>query len=205
MHKVSPDEEAGQEKTIILISSLLAWDSTPRNLEEVRSPEDIQEEEDMAKSEAAAKSLAAAKAKAAEEGQANSNDLVSGDDDAEAQSPSKVDADVLSGKGDGDAAAKEEGEGEGEAANKVEDDKESEDEAEPEAKRSKRKRYIHHPFTEGDYQKRRASAEYAKIKEVEDLVLNFKKEGVKTYVISAGVLYGLGEAIFNHHFERAWK
>merc|ERR1719491_224625 len=71
MHKVSPDEEAGQEKTIILISSLLAWDSTPRNLEEVRSPEDIQEEEDMAKSEAAAKSLAAAKAKAAEEGQAN--------------------------------------------------------------------------------------------------------------------------------------
>lgn len=72
-------------------------------------------------------------------------------------------------------------------------------------KRPKRKRYIHHPFTEADYQKRRASAEYAKIKEVEDRVLTFKKEGVKTYVISAGVLYGLGEAIFNHHFERAWK
>lgn len=28
---------------------------------------------------------------------------------------------------------------------------------------------------------------------------------MKTFVISAGVLYGLGEAIFNHHFERAWK
>ena len=53
--------------------------------------------------------------------------------------------------------------------------------------------------------KRRASAEYTKIKEVEDQVLSFKKEGVKTFVISAGVLYALGEAIFNHHFERAWK
>ncbi len=69
----------------------------------------------------------------------------------------------------------------------------------------KRKRFLHHPFTEQDYLKRRASSEYAKIKEVEDKVLNFKKENVKTYVISAGVLYGLGEAIFNHHFERAWK
>lgn len=69
----------------------------------------------------------------------------------------------------------------------------------------KRKRYLHHPFTEKDYIKRRASAEYTKIKEVEDQVLSFKKEGVKTFVISAGVLYGLGEAIFNHHFERAWK
>ena len=64
---------------------------------------------------------------------------------------------------------------------------------------------MHHPFTEADYLKRKASAEYARIKEVEDRVLQFKKEGVKTYVISAGVLYGLGEAIFNHHFERAWK
>ena len=64
---------------------------------------------------------------------------------------------------------------------------------------------MHHAFTEEDYEKRVASREYAKIKEVEDRVLSFKKENVKTYVISAGVLYGLGEAIFNHHFERAWK
>jgi len=150
MHKVSPDEEAGQEKTIILISSLLAWDSTPRNLEEVRSPEDIQEEEDMAKSEAAAKSLAAAKAKAAEEGQNDSNDINSGDGEGEAQSPTKVD-DVLSGKGDGDAAGKEEGEGEGEATIQDEEAKEVEAEVVAEMKRAKRKRYIHHPFTEGDY------------------------------------------------------
>jgi len=37
------------------------------------------------------------------------------------------------------------------------------------------------------------------------MVLNFKKEGVKTYVISAGVLYGQGEAIFNSHFKNSWK
>ena len=35
-------------------------------------------------------------------------------------------------------------------------------------------------------------------------MLNFKKENVKTYVISAGVLYGAGEAIFNSHFKKAW-
>ena len=44
MKKPRPDDDPGQEKTIILISSLLAWDSTPRNLEEVRSPQDIKEE-----------------------------------------------------------------------------------------------------------------------------------------------------------------
>jgi adenylate kinase len=64
---------------------------------------------------------------------------------------------------------------------------------------------LHHPFEEKDFASRRASEEYAQIKEIEDRVLSFKKEGVKTYVISAGVLYGLGEAIFNNHFEKAWK
>jgi adenylate kinase len=31
------------------------------------------------------------------------------------------------------------------------------------------------------------------------------KSGVKTYVVSAGVLYGKGEAIFNSHLRQAWK
>jgi adenylate kinase len=51
---------------------------------------------------------------------------------------------------------------------------------------------------------RQCSEEYAKVKEAEDLVLNFKKDNVKTYVLSAGVLYGKGEAILNSHFKRAW-
>ena len=98
--------------------------------------------------------------------------------------------------------------GDGEAVGEGSDPEEVKDNVpevpEPQPVRRKR-RFLHHPFTEKDYQKRQASSEYAKIKEVEDKVLEFKKEGVKTYVISAGVLYGLGESIFNHHFERAWK
>lgn len=31
------------------------------------------------------------------------------------------------------------------------------------------------------------------------------KSGVKTYVVSAGILYGKGEAIFNSHLRQAWK
>lgn len=108
------------------------------------------------------------------------------------------DAEVLSG---GKKGANKDGDDE-DAEDQEEDEVEEEEE---QPKPAARKRYLHHPFTEKDYLKRRASGEYARIKEVEDRVLNFKKEGVKTYVISAGVLYGLGESIFNHHFERAWK
>lgn len=66
------------------------------------------------------------------------------------------------------------------------------------------KKFLHTAFTEADYAMRLCSEEYAKVKEAEDLVLNFKKENVKTYVLSAGVLYGKGEAILNSHFKRAW-
>jgi adenylate kinase len=63
---------------------------------------------------------------------------------------------------------------------------------------------LHHPFTEADYPKRAASKEMMRIKLIEDEVLNFKKEGVKTFVISSGVLYGQGEEVFNSHFKKAW-
>jgi hypothetical protein len=43
MNKPRVDDDPAQEKILILISSLLAWDSTPRNLEEIRSPEDAAE------------------------------------------------------------------------------------------------------------------------------------------------------------------
>jgi len=46
--------------------------------------------------------------------------------------------------------------------------------------------------------------EYEEIKRIEDEVLEFKKENVKTYVISSGVMYGKGESIFNNHFKKAW-
>jgi adenylate kinase len=67
-----------------------------------------------------------------------------------------------------------------------------------------RKNYEHLPFTELDYALRNPIEEYQVIKEIEDEVLNFKKENVRTYVISAGILYGKGEAIFNQHIKKAW-
>lgn len=65
-------------------------------------------------------------------------------------------------------------------------------------------KWLHHPFSEADYPKRAASKEMMRIKLIEDEVLNFKKEGVKTFVISSGVLYGQGEEVFNSHFKKAW-
>lgn len=57
MNKPRPDDDPGQEKIIILISSLLAWDATPRNLEQIRSPAEMEEEERAAR-EAEAKAAA---------------------------------------------------------------------------------------------------------------------------------------------------
>lgn len=59
MLKPRPDDNPDEsEKTIILISSLLAWDNTPRTLEEIRSPEDAAEEERLLKEEEDAKAKA---------------------------------------------------------------------------------------------------------------------------------------------------
>lgn len=67
-----------------------------------------------------------------------------------------------------------------------------------------RRKYKHLAFTERDYKMRDPVEEYRIIKEIEDEVLSFQKENVKTYVISAGVLYGKGEAVFNSHIQKAW-
>lgn len=39
------EDDAGSEKVLILISSLLAWDATPKKLNEVRDPREIAAEE----------------------------------------------------------------------------------------------------------------------------------------------------------------
>jgi adenylate kinase len=91
---------------------------------------------------------------------------------------------------------------------KEDEDQNEDDEYEPKPKKKEevvvekpktRKKFKHIPFTEKDFAMRNPIEEYSIIKEVEDEVLNFKKENVKTYVISAGILYGKGEAIFNQH------
>ena len=105
---------------------------------------------------------------------------------------------VKSPRGEGD-------EEEGEEVEKVESEKEiTESEEEEVTKKPIKRRYLNHAFSEEDYKTRQASKEFAIIKEVEDLVLKANRAGIKTYVISAGVLYGKGEAIFNSHFKKAW-
>ena len=71
-------------------------------------------------------------------------------------------------------------------------------------KKREKKRMLHLAFNESDYEMRRSSEEYACIREAEEMVLSFKKENVKCYVIAAGLLYGNGEAILNSHFKKAW-
>lgn len=68
----------------------------------------------------------------------------------------------------------------------------------------KPKVFKHLPFTEEDFQTRVPGPEYEEIKRIEDEILEFKKENVKTYVIASGVMYGKGESIFNNHFKKAW-
>lgn len=51
---------------------------------------------------------------------------------------------------------------------------------------------------------REPSSTYADLKRIEDIVLNFKQENIKTYVLASGIQYGKGESIFNSHFKKAY-
>ena len=75
--------------------------------------------------------------------------------------------------------------------------KPKEEKKETPKKEEKPKEYVEYPYIEEDFRKREPSAEYAEVKRIEDLVLNFKKENVKTFVIGSGIQYGSGECIFN--------
>eukprot|EP01022_Parablepharisma_sp_SALTPOND_P013857 TRINITY_DN185_c0_g1_i1.p1 TRINITY_DN185_c0_g1~~TRINITY_DN185_c0_g1_i1.p1 ORF type:complete len:567 (-),score=101.33 TRINITY_DN185_c0_g1_i1:2567-4267(-) len=60
------------------------------------------------------------------------------------------------------------------------------------------------PWSETDYKSRKYIPELDFMFSAEEQVLAFKKDNVKCYVISAGVLYGIEEQIFREHFETAW-
>lgn len=196
--KPPSEEDAGGDgdKVLVLISSLLAWDETPKKLQEIRDPAEVEAEQEEAR-------LAAEEAARLEE---EANKSKKDDDDArsDAESEKKFEEPPKTALKEEQppAAEGEEPAEEGEQAPENEEEEVVED-PEP-VKVEKRKKFIHHAFTETDFQMRRASAEYAAIKAAEDAVLSFKREGVKTYVISAGVLYGKGESIFNSHFKKAW-
>ena len=68
------------------------------------------------------------------------------------------------------------------------------------------KEYWNVPYSEKDFEKWVPPQEYQRIKEIEDIVLQFKKENIKVYVIAAGITYGNGETetVFSTRFKSAW-
>jgi hypothetical protein len=152
---------------LILISSLLAWDKTPKNLQEIVHPV-----------EARRRAAEAAEAENKTRQQDAKQKSPRGDDEDEDDAPQ---SDMEAEMSDKDPELNSNGD-------PIEAQEEPVAVQQP-AKRIKSK-FLHHPFTEADYLKRQASKEMRKIKEIEDEVLNLKREGVKTFVISAGVLYG---------------
>ena len=46
LNKPPKDDDPGQECTLILISSLLAWDRTAKNLEEIKDPNEPDSDEE---------------------------------------------------------------------------------------------------------------------------------------------------------------
>lgn len=61
-------------------------------------------------------------------------------------------------------------------------------------------------YTEKDFEQRVPPPEYERVKEIEDLVLSFKKENLKVYVVASGITYGNGETetVFSKRFKSAW-
>ena len=68
------------------------------------------------------------------------------------------------------------------------------------------KEYWNVPYTERDFEQWIPSSEFERIKEIEDLVLSFKRENLKIYVIASGITYGNGETetVFSKRFKSAW-
>ena len=184
------EEENSDEKILILISSLLSWDATPKKLIEVRDPRVI-EAELQAKAKERRQRIEKVLRRLKDERSARNKQIL-----AKAEQAS-----------DDESPRIEEDDDEGDLREATAEIDKEDANRPPEKKVFQRstKKMIHEAFTELDYEQRQCSDEYKSIREAEDLVLNFKKDNVKTYVIAAGVLYGMGESILNSHFEKAWK
>jgi adenylate kinase len=167
-----------EEKVLILISSVAVWKCTPPNLVEIGGKQDKVEGE----GEGDQDEKKDEDEKPVEEAKPED----SGDED-------DVDKSRLS-KLDKSHSQRPEGEGE-----------EDEEDNEPKVVVPP-KEYKNVPYTEKDFEKRVPPPEYQRIKEIEDLVLKFKKENIKIYIISAGITYGNGEtdSVFSTRFKSAW-
>lgn len=176
-----PGEEEAEQKVLIIISTLQAWNKTPPKLEEIK--------EAVPDGEGKEGEGEGGEDKAEGEGGDNPDVPASADN----SDKGSQDGEGEGGKADGEG---EDGEGEGGASKKVKVVKEPEPE--------KPKEYRNLPFSETEFAARVPNEEYEAIKALEDKVIEFSNAKVKTYVIGSGVLYGNGETVFNKHFKSAW-
>ena len=156
-------------KTLILVSSVLAWGDTPRI---VKPPEEKEEEEGEGEDEEGIKE---------EEPKEEEDDEEQGEEEIPEEEKDEENKEGQEGENQG-----EEGEGTGEEPVEQKAEEEPEEEIPVE--------YL--PFKESDYLIRVPKEKYERFKRLEDAVLNLNIENVKTYVICSGVFYGKGELAF---------
>ena len=158
------DEAEGDEKVLILISSLLSWDATPKKLVEVRDPREIEAERQQLLRDNKHRLDHVIEQLRAERSRRNEELLAARGEESDNGEEPKL-----------------------EENNDEEDLKAAqeiiarEDAAKPQEKKvfkRSTKRMLHQAFTELDYEQRRCSDEYASIREAEDLVLNFYSRGM---------------------------
>lgn len=173
----SEAKEIEGEKVLILVSNVLTWSANGVNEKEfIEEPKEEEIPEDAEGNEE----------DAAEEMDENDAELAE-----EKPKVGELQENIIGGENN------EEGLPEGEEENK-EDEGSVEEEPTP-------REPVFIPWTDNDYEKRTPLEKYQRIKELEDIVLNLKVEGLKTYVISAGLIYGNGENYLKKYLEIAWK
>lgn len=60
------------------------------------------------------------------------------------------------------------------------------------------------PYTEADYNMRKALPKYEGIKFLENMLLGVTNANITTHIICPGLVYGYGEELLNFHFRSAW-
>lgn len=145
-------EDDGGEKVLILISSLLSWDATPKKLVEVRDPREIAaEEEALQRANEARIEQEIAKIRAERNRKRELAMAEMNSDEGEPEVEENTDEQDMKEALRIIAA---------EQAQKTDGKKER-----------RQRKMLHLAFTEADYEMRKASEEYACIREAEDYVL----------------------------------
>jgi hypothetical protein len=221
-------EPLNSEKTLIVVSSVLAWaKNAPKMVED--KPEPI-EDEDMEGNEGI-EAMENVKnnneegmlSKINEEGelegtrQDNSEDVLKSDEEWEEEElPDEKEEEIIANMSQVSKSHKSNKSNVQEVSLlNVEENKEITDgenivqKDEPKRKRRKKKKVIEIKYkrigyTEEEYLRREPIDVFRKIKEYEDYLLNLKHDNLNIYIVCAGIPYGNAETIFNYFFKSAW-